>query len=176
MIISQPFNVPEPLKDTGHHGVDLGSYDFKGKYLFGIPVKAIFAGKIAGMTFDRPPIGNVIIIESTYAELPEEVITLLDIKPGQSLYHMYAHLMNSPDWKIGDTVSVGETIDYLGKSQTVEAHLHLEMVIGRSGETIPGMAYYQINTTDEERETYLRWRASGEFVAFDPMLLFPSQP
>ncbi|MCE1253551.1 MAG: hypothetical protein LWX83_08390 [Anaerolineae bacterium] len=171
-IISQLYNVPDPLKDTGHHGVDLGSYDYHGKLIYDWPIQAVFAGKVVGIIIDRPPIGNTIILESTYNELPPEVIQLKGIKQGQSLYHMYSHMLNPPTLKIGDRVILAQEIGRVGKSQTVEAHLHLEMVIGVSGQTFSSMAYYNANATEDEKKEYMYWRTSGTFVAFDPMELF----
>ena len=171
-IISQVYNVINPRTDFGHHGVDLGSYSFKGQYLYDIPIKSILPGKIAGVINDRPPLGNAIIIETTYMQLPEFLRDKLQITPWQSLYHLYAHLLSSPDWVIGKPTHCGEEIARLGKSQTVEAHLHLETRIGRSGSTFGSMAFYDTSASEEELAEYLRWRTSGDFSPFDPMMLF----
>jgi murein DD-endopeptidase MepM/ murein hydrolase activator NlpD len=171
-IISQVYNVPDPHKDTGHHGVDLGSYDYHGKLIYDWPILSVFSGKVAGIVVNRYPIGNTIIIESTYDQLPSEIIKQKNIQPGQSLYHMYCHMLNEPALKVGDEVIVGKEIGRVGKTQTVEAHLHLEMVVGVSGKTFPSMAYYNGNATEEEKQAYLYWRTSGEFLSFDPMTIF----
>jgi murein DD-endopeptidase MepM/ murein hydrolase activator NlpD len=169
-IISQTYNVTNPYSDFGHHGVDLGSYNFYGQYMYEWPVQAVLYGKVAGTIEDRPPLGNAVIIETPQEMLPIEIKEALQITPGESIYHMYAHLLLEPDIKPGQEVHCGDVIGQLGKSQTVEAHLHLEMRIGASGRRIPGMAFYDASTTEEERQTYLWWRTSGDFMPFDPMI------
>jgi murein DD-endopeptidase MepM/ murein hydrolase activator NlpD len=175
-IISQAYDVPNPLSDLGHHGVDLGSYNFHNQYLYAIPIKAILDGRVAGIVVNRPPLGNTIILETKYSDLPEFIINLVDIQPGQSLYHLYAHLLNEPDVSIGTEIKCGQLINLLGKSQTVEAHLHLETVIAKSGLTVESMAFYDTSATEEELEQYRWWRMSGDFIPFDPMLLFLNIP
>lgn len=171
-VISQPFSVPNQLSDLGHHGVDLGSYNFHGLYLFEIPVRAILPGQVAGITVDRPPIGNVVILETKYDEVPGFLRDFLEMEPDQSLYHFYGHLVNEPAYEIGTRFDCGEQIDLLGKSRTVEAHLHLETRVGKSGLVISQMAFYDAATTEEERSEYLWWRTSGELTAVDPMMIF----
>lgn len=175
-IISQPFNVPDIHSDSGHHGVDLGSYDYHGKIIYDWPILSVFSGKVAGITIDRYPIGNTIIIESSYNQLPIEIVNETGITPGQSLYVMYCHMLNTPAQKIGDPVNIGQEINRVGKSEekamTVEAHLHLEMVIGPPDETVGSMAYYTADSTPEEQKNYMWWRTSGTFVPFNPMKIF----
>ncbi|MCJ7622317.1 MAG: M23 family metallopeptidase, partial [Anaerolineaceae bacterium] len=171
-IISQPFNVPNPFSDFGHHGVDFGSYNFRGKPLLGTSVQAVFSGEVVGIIVDRPPIGNTIILETRYEDLPESLRSNLDINEGQSLYHLYAHLLESPEYWIGETVECGEEIAHIGSSQTVEAHLHLETTIGSSGYIFSSMAFYDTSATEEEQNTYLWWRTSGDLMPLDPMNLF----
>lgn len=171
-ILSQPFNVPNQNSDIGHHGADFGSYNFRGRYLYDVPVKAILSGHIAGYVVNRPPLGNAIIIETRYSELPESVLQLLDILPSQSLYHLYGHLLNEPSIPLGAEIECGQVINRLGKSQTVEAHLHLETRIGDSGLTIDSMAFYDTSATESELEEYLWWRTSGDFTPVDPMSIF----
>ena len=168
-IISQPYNVPNQRSDEGHHGVDLGSYDYHGKLIYDWPIQAVFSGKVAGITLNKQPIGNTIIIESAYEQIPQEVVNQLGITNSQSLYVMYCHMLNPATQKIGDKINVGDEIGRVGKSQTVEAHLHLEMVIGPPEQTVGSMSN---NGTEEEGKTYLWWRTSGTFISFDPMILF----
>ena len=175
-VISQLFNVPNQLSDNGHHGVDLGSYNFRGQYLYAIPIRAILAGNVAGITVNRPPIGNVVILETKFEDLPEFLQKTLDISPGESLYHFYGHLIDEPVFSMGTRVECGQQLNLLGKSKTVEAHLHLETRIGKSGLLIGPMAFYDAATTEEERSEYLRWRTSGDFRAIDPMTIFQLFP
>ncbi len=171
-IISQEYNVPNQFSDSGHHGVDFGSYNFREQYLFGIYIKAMLAGKVAGVVNNRFPLGNAIILETTYEELPESLREIIDIEPGQSLYHLYGHLMDDPDIVIGTRFNCGDPINRLGASQTAEAHLHLETRVGRSGLVTDSMAFYDTSATEEEQEEYLWWRTSGDLVPFDPMDIF----
>ncbi len=171
-IISQPYNVPNVLQDFGHHGVDFGSYDIGGRNIMNWPVTAVFSGKFAGSTNDRPPLGNLIIIETSHDDLPSDVALALDVRQGESLYAMYAHLDKPVNYKVGDTFTKGQKIGEVGMSQTSEAHLHLEMRVGKSNTVFQQMAYYTTNATDQELENYTMWRMSGDYLPFDPMILF----
>ncbi|NPV86364.1 MAG: M23 family metallopeptidase [Anaerolineae bacterium] len=171
-IVSQPYIRIYEARDTGHYGVDLGSYDYKGKMIYDWPVMAVFAGRVVSVVNDRLPLGNMLIIETTYDDLPQEARSLLGIQYGESLYHLYGHLIQPPALKIGERVLCGQRIGAVGKSKTVEAHLHLEMRIGTPNVVFDGMAYYETNATDQERNNYERFRMSGEFRSFDPMIIF----
>ncbi|MBI9047203.1 MAG: hypothetical protein JEZ06_22140, partial [Anaerolineaceae bacterium] len=96
-IISQPFNVPNIYSDMGHHGVDLGSYNYKGQLLEGWPLQSVLPGEIVGKIYNRPPIGNAVIIETIYEDIPVRIRELLNIEQGKSLYHLYAHMMEPSD-------------------------------------------------------------------------------
>lgn len=171
-IISQLYNVPNQFSDFGHHGVDFGSYNFRDRYLYAVPVKAMLAGRVVGIVRDRPPLGNVIILETPYEDLPASIADLIDIQPGESLYHLYAHLLDDPDYDFGTFFNCGDPINRLGDSQTSEAHLHLETRIGQSGLTVESMAFYDTTATEDEQEEYLWWRTSGDLEPFDPMIIF----
>jgi murein DD-endopeptidase MepM/ murein hydrolase activator NlpD len=164
--------VPDLHRDTGHHGVDLGSYDYHGKLIYDWPILSVFQGKVAGKVLNRYPIGNCIIVETSFDQLPDEIVSETKINPGQSLYTMYCHMLNGSTQNIGDPVDVGQEIGRVGKSQTVEAHLHLEMVLGPANQVIPSMAFYKVEATEDEKKTYLWWRTSGTFIPFNPMNLF----
>lgn len=171
-IISQDYNVPNVLQDFGHHGVDFGSYDIGGRNIMNWPVTAVFSGKFAGSSNDRPPLGNLVIIETPHDDLPADIAFTLDVRQGESLYAMYAHLDKPVNYKVGDTFTKGQKIGEVGMSQTTEAHLHLEMRVGKSNTVFQQMAYYTTNATDEELESYTIWRMSGDYLPFDPMILF----
>jgi hypothetical protein len=51
------------------------------------------------------------------------------------------------------------------------AHLHLEARLGPPSARFESMAYYKTDATGEEKNNYTRWRTSGDFRHFDPMLL-----
>jgi murein DD-endopeptidase MepM/ murein hydrolase activator NlpD len=172
LVISQPYGVVTEFRDSGHHGVDFGYYDFQGEYILGHPINAVFSGTVAGILIDRPPLGHAVMVETPYETLPAEYSEALGIQPGYSLYILYAHLNEEPAFVIGDPISWQQQVGTVGKSQTAEAHLHLETRIGLSGFTFDSMAYYDTATTEEERAMYMRWRTSGDFHPFDPMILF----
>ena len=172
LVISQPYNVITEFRDSGHHGVDFGYYDYKGEYILGHPINAVFSGTVAGILVDRPPLGHAVMVETPYESLPLEYSEALGIQPGYSLYCLYAHLNNESTFQIGDQIAWQQQIGEVGKSQTAEAHLHFETRIGLSGFTFDSMAYYDTATTEDERNMYMRWRTSGDFHPFDPMILF----
>jgi murein DD-endopeptidase MepM/ murein hydrolase activator NlpD len=172
LIISQQFSVTDEHRDVGHHGVDLGFYDYKGKYILDLPIDSIFAGTVAGIVHDRPPLGFAVVVETPYNNLPDEYRKALNIQSDESLYILYAHMVEAPRLLVGDSIAWQQQIGNVGKSQTAEAHLHLETRIGKSGFTFNSMAFYDTSASDEEMKTYLRWRTSGDFRPFDPMKLF----
>jgi murein DD-endopeptidase MepM/ murein hydrolase activator NlpD len=172
MIISQPFIQGIETRDIGHYAVDLGSYDYKGKNIINWPILAVFSGKVASVVNDRPPLGNSLIIETPYSEIPEKIVELIGIKPDQSLYHLYGHMIENPTVEIGNYVKSGDLIGHVGKSSTVEAHLHFETRIGPPNIVFDSLAYYSGDITPDEKTNYERFRMSGEFRSFDPMLIF----
>lgn len=172
LIISQPFNVPNEFRDSGHHGVDFAYYDYKGQYILNLPINAIFAGRVAGIIDNRPPLGHAVMVETPYSSLPENYRNELGMQPDESLYILYAHMIAAPLYNVGDPIAWQQQLGNVGKSQTAEAHLHLETRIGKSGFTFASMAYYDTAATQEEMDTYLYWRTSGTFHPIDPMKLF----
>ena len=172
LVISQPFNVPNEFRDSGHHGVDFGYYDYKGQYILNLPINAVFAGQVAGIINNKPPLGHAVMVETPFDSLPENYRTELGMQPDESLYILYAHMVAAPLYNVGDPIAWQQQLGNVGKSQTAEAHLHLETRIGKSGYTFASMAYYDTSATEEEMETYLYWRTSGTFHPFDPMKLF----
>lgn len=172
LVISQTYSVTDEHRDVGHHGVDLGYYDYKGKYIYNLPINSIFAGTVAGIIHDRPPLGFAVMVETPYNSLPDEYRTALNIQSDESLYILYAHMVEAPRYLVGDAIAWQQQIGNVGKSQTVEAHLHLETRVGKSGFTFNSMAFYDTSASEEEMNTYLRWRTSGDFRPFDPMKLF----
>ena len=100
------------------------------------------------------------------------------IQENQSIYILYAHLLETPDVHLGDAVASCQALARVGKSGNTEApHLHLETRLGPAGATFPSMAGLLAEVSDEERANYKLWRTSGIFVHFDPMrLLAPDLP
>ncbi len=172
LVVSQQYSVIDEHRDVGHHGVDFGYYDYKGQYILGLPINAIFAGQVAGIIHDRPPLGHAVMVETPYNSLPEEYRQALKIQSDESLYILYAHMQDAPRYVVGYPIAWQQQIGNVGKSQTAEAHLHLETRVGKSGFTFNSMAFYDTSASDEEMKTYLYWRTSGDFRPFDAMKLF----
>jgi murein DD-endopeptidase MepM/ murein hydrolase activator NlpD len=174
-IVSDPYNPPPPGKDDRHHGTDLAYYRRKDRTTIeGEIVQAILPGIVVAVVEDQLPYGNMVMIETTYADLPPELITELGIAPGESLYHLYAHFRSSALVEVGKWVECGQALGEVGATgyNIVNAHLHLETRLGSSSTDFSdGMAYYDTRTTEQERANYELWRTSGEFRHFDPMFL-----
>ena len=170
LLVSWPFN---PEADVRHYGLDLAHWNWKDEASsLNEPDQAIMDGKVAGTVTDRPASGNMITIETTYAQLPSALIERLEILPGQSIYHQYAHLADPPDFQIGQPIVCGQFLDRVGLTgATLAAHLHLETRKGLAGFTFTSMAYYTADRTPEETANYETWFMSGQYQAFDPMII-----
>jgi murein DD-endopeptidase MepM/ murein hydrolase activator NlpD len=199
-ILSNPF-APSAIadaRDGGHHGVDFAYYSNPetGKEMLGVPIQAVFPGRVASVSTDRPPYGNLILIETLLEDLPEEIQALFDTYPEPtpsaiethlscpaagiltikwdtahpSLYTLYAHMNLPADYRIGDEVECGQVIGQVGTSgSSVNPHLHLEMRYGPGDASFESLAHYSGDATPEEMAAYCIWRVSGIFQAIDPM-------
>jgi murein DD-endopeptidase MepM/ murein hydrolase activator NlpD len=157
--------------------VDLGYYTRDKIPFTGTPVLAALDGKIAAVVHNRPPYGNLVILETPFERLPPALIAGQKIPTGDSLYTLYAHLQNLQPLKIGQPVPCGRQLAETGLTGwTGGPHLHFETRWGPAGQTFASLAYYQADTTDEERANYAKWRMSGVFHLFDPMELFKASP
>lgn len=175
-IISRPF-IPPPNDnwEAGHHGVDFFYDDGGGAEpsILGTPIQAILSGQVSAAMTGRLPYGNWVMIETPYQAMSPDLTAFLEMEPGQSLYHLYAHLLEAPDFAIGDEVDCGAELGLVGATGlSSRAHLHLETRIGPAGETFPAMAYYEATATQEEKDAYVGWRKATVFDLMDPMLLF----
>jgi murein DD-endopeptidase MepM/ murein hydrolase activator NlpD len=195
-IVSNPFVLPAPGHDDGHHGTDFAYYRWGERVgMAGLPVHAVFDGQVAGVTENRPPYGNMVIIETSWPAIPLAVRRLMasplpptaqpgDIRltcPGfltfptgpsgqPSLYLLYAHMQATPLVHTGEQVTSGEQIGLVGTTgASVNPHLHLETRIGPPGATLPGMAHYIATASRDEMESYCTWRVSGTFAMLDPV-------
>jgi len=177
-ILSQGFIPPNPGKDDGHHGIDLAHYIYKDKTtIAGVPVQAVYAGRIAAAITDSWPYGNFVIVESPLFSVIPERYEQLGVPAGYSLYHLYAHFENPPAFAIGDAVSCGAPLGSVGNTGwSGNYHLHLETRFGPPGVTFPEMAYYQTTTTQAERDNYESWRMNGAFFLFDPLQILDVAP
>jgi murein DD-endopeptidase MepM/ murein hydrolase activator NlpD len=161
------------FRDNGHPGVDLVYYSRYGRPgIMGEGVQSVMDGKIASLVNDRRPYGNMVMTETTYEHIPPELLALVPIPPGDSLYIVYAHLSDRAELDLGDLVTCGQPLGHVGMSgMSTGPHLHFEMRWGPPGTQFPAMAYYTADYTDEEMKNYILWRMSGSFTPFDPMIL-----
>jgi RHS repeat-associated protein len=115
----------------GHQGIDLWNYDQQ--------IFTVFSGTVVSfLGQDIDPFGNSLVIETNFWMLPDSVITALGVKPGQSVYVLYAHMKEPPTVDLGAEVTRGQTIGKMGNTGTVfgsggGTHLHLEARVGPSG-------------------------------------------
>jgi murein DD-endopeptidase MepM/ murein hydrolase activator NlpD len=170
-IVTNPFDPPPPGKDSGHHGVDFAYYR-RGNRLSieGVPVQSVFPGKVAAVIHNRPPYGNMVIVETPGIALAD----FLGMVPGESIYLLYAHMKTDPLVNLGQDVICGEKLGEVGNTPpgwSSNPHLHLELRIGPSGREFPSMAYYDNSITLEEKSNYELWRTSGTFRMLDPLHL-----
>jgi murein DD-endopeptidase MepM/ murein hydrolase activator NlpD len=180
--ITQPFIQPSLVhnaehpdwvrKDDGHHGVDIGYYQINGKLFTGTPVLAALDGKIAAIVHDRPPYGNMLIVETPFERIPPALVASQGIAEGDSLYSLYAHLQALQALTIGQPISCGQQLAETGLTGfTGGPHLHFETRWGPPGRTFASMAYYRADATSEEMDNYETWRMTAVFHLFDPMEL-----
>jgi len=197
-IISNPFEMPNPGSDDGHHGVDFAFFRY-GIFdkMEGLPVQSMLNGLVAGAFYSRRPYGNTLIIETPLDELPNHWATSIDpllktpqiashiklfcpepifFEPtthnGLSLYLLYAHLEKPPTLTIGNRVDCGQQIGFVGTSgSSVNPHLHVEARVGPSGTQFDQMAHYISDASELEMQNYCVWRVSGLFALKDPMEL-----
>ncbi len=171
-IVSQPYDPPPPGRDERHHGVDFAYYNHAGRAsIEGEGVQAIMAGRVAAAIHDRLPYGNMVIIETPNELLTDEIFETVEIPAGHSIYHLYAHLGQTPLVELGQQVKCGQVLGDVGKTGyfVPVAHLHLETRSGPPGVIFESMAFFDTLATPEEQAAYTRWRISGEFEHFDPM-------
>lgn len=174
-IVSSPYAPPPAGKDDRHHGVDFAYYNHAGRAsVAGEGVQSILAGRVAAVIVDRLPYGNMVIVETPTDLLPEIVQAALAIPEGYSLYHLYAHMMETPLVELGQVVACGELLGYAGMTgyNIPVPHLHLETRVGPENTIFEGMVFYDTRATTAEQANYLRWRISGDFQHVDPMKLF----
>ena len=172
-IVTNPFDPPPPGKDTGHHGVDFAYYR-RGNRLSieGVPVDSVLSGQTAAVIHNRPPYGNMVIIETPAAGLPAALKNFLGIVSGESVYLLYAHMKTDPLVKLGQEVDCGEMLGEVGNTPagwSSDPHLHLELRIGQGGDQFSALAYYDNSITLVEKNNYELWRMSGTFRMLDPL-------
>lgn len=173
-IVSAPYDPPPLGKEDRHHGLDFAFYR-RGDYasILGVGVQAAMDSKVVMLLEDSFPYGNAIMFETVGTALPEEIRNTLCMGEEESLYILYAHLSDPPTAALLENLTACEQVGFVGKSGNAGVpHLHMETRIGPSGEIFYGMSYYSTQTTPNERANYIRWRTSGDFIHFDPFLLY----
>jgi murein DD-endopeptidase MepM/ murein hydrolase activator NlpD len=174
-IVTTPFKQPSPGKDNGHHGVDFAYYRLGERgSIAGTTIQSVLPGRVSGRDLNRIPYGNMVVVETEYQVLPPGLIDLLKIPKGQSVYLLYAHMVDPPLLKLGDQVSCGQALGQVGntpKGWSSNPHLHLEVRVGPAGFSFQSMVFYDTAATIEEMDAYKRWRMSDDFTLYDPLLL-----
>lgn len=173
-IVSSPYDPPPLGKDDRHQGVDFAYYN-RGERasIDGEAVHAILPGRVVVATGDRLPYGNLIILETSLEDLPPDIVSYLEMEAGESVYHLYAHLIEAPSFAVGVWVECGGQLGQVGATgyNIPIAHLHLETRIGLAGSQLGTMAFYDTQATEDEMNAYTLWRMSGKFRHFDPMVI-----
>ena len=196
-IVSNPFFYAGDGKDEGHHGSDFSFYQYKSlEKIENLPVHSIASGRVSSVINNRPPYGNMVMVETPFSSLPvflqdhlnlfypvskfpfhtnlscpdfqfEENLKNFD---AFSLYILYAHLYSPPEMQIDSFVLGGDAIGKVGNTgSSGNPHLHLEFRIGPSGYTFDEMSHYDNTASQNEISNYCLWRVSGLFYQVDPM-------
>ena len=177
-IIGDPYDPPRPGREERHHGVDFGYYHYQDRdTTLGEPVQSILPGVVASVLDGNYPYGNMVIVESTNSELPDDLFEKLDMPEDQSLYVLYAHLDQPPMVALGERVVACQGLGVVGMSGNTDIpHLHLETRLGPAGQVFESMRFYDTSATLVEMDTYVLWRTSGTFQHFDPMVVLGDEP
>ncbi len=178
-IVSVPYDPPPMGSDERHQGVDFVYHRLAGVDIpiLGVPVTSVLPGFVAAAVTDSFPYGSLVIIETPGRWLPASWLEALGMTDEQSLYTLYAHLLEKPPVNLGDQVVRCQEIGKVGKSgNTNAAHLHFETRIGPAGYVFPCMYGLLAEAPEEARQNYKLWRTSGVFQHFDPMLLLSGLP
>lgn len=199
-IESNAFDFAGNGKDEGHHGTDFSFYRYKSfEKIENLPIQSIFSGTIRSLINNRPPYGNMIIVETPLGNFPLDMqqffyeVYSAQIPPfhtnlncpdyqiqefeqnleNLSVYVLYAHLNELPEKIIGQHIASGEIIGEVGNSgMSGNPHLHLEMRVGMSNYDFEMMAHYDNAASLEEIYNYCLWRVSGYFFQYNPMDFF----
>ena len=203
--ISNPFElalIPDS-RDSGHQGTDFAYYTHPvtGHVMQGTAIQALFSGRVASVSSGKSPFGNLIMIETSVENLPQEVAALFSAYPQPTpfvaethltcpnvvepdpdwrtdhpaIYVLYAHMEQPAELEVDDRVMCGSAIGLVGNSgRSGNPHLHLEIRYGPGNATIESLAHYSGDATPEEIANYCTWRVSGIFQAIDPMLVINS--
>jgi murein DD-endopeptidase MepM/ murein hydrolase activator NlpD len=174
-IISFPYDPPPPGKDTGHHGVDFAYYRRGERVsILGVSIQSFLPGSVVAVNENLVPYGFMVIIETPYEQMPEQLVESFAIPSTHSLYHLYAHMNEHPVVEVGQEVDCGQTLGYVGNTPenwSSAPHLHFEARYGPPEGQFSGMQFYDKYSTVEQMEKYTLWRMSGEYILLDPVAL-----
>ncbi len=192
--ISNPFRPPvRPGSDDPHQAVDLAVTEY-GMAVEGGPVHLMLDGWVAAVIRERFPYGNALMVETPLEALPEEWLVQIEAPtpaptlgphpslncpqfdiPAEwdhgtrSLYLLYAHMGDTPDFQLGENLECDTLIGVIGHSgNALNPHLHLEARIGPGNARFDGMAHYETRATPMEMWSYCTWRVSNLFQLVDP--------
>ncbi len=175
--LTQPFIPPQGSnRETGHHGLDFAYYRGgpTGGHINGTPIQSVLNGNTAGFGYN-PVYGNYLIAETPAELLPADLSELYPINAGQSLYLLYAHMQELAPFVIDEPLDCGQVIGLVGGSGdpffVSDPHLHFETRVGPSDIFIEPMSFYDTQASEAEIEEYKKWRSSGTFQLFDPLIL-----
>ena len=144
--------------------------------MLGESLQAVLSGVAAASVEDLYPYGNMVMIETKVEDLPPELVALLEISSGESLYILFAHMNKPPLVSLGEEVESCQPLGEVGMSGNTDIpHLHMETRLGPAGTVFESMRFYDTRATQEEMNNYKLWRTSGEFRHFDPMTLLTYQ-
>ena len=176
-ILTREFAAPLPGTDDGHHGLDFAHWRYKDRLtLEGVPVASLLPGRVVGLEAGGWPYANMIIIESLAESL--ELFGVPQLGGEEfSLYTLYAHLGQPPDFAMEAVVSCGAALGQVGGTgNSGNPHLHIETRFGPAGLRFYGMVYYTTLSTAAERANYERWRFGPELSLHNPWFILAQSP
>jgi hypothetical protein len=197
-ITSNPYIKPKAFVESGHPAIDFAFYQYKQFTTFSyFPLQSILPGKIAFISNNKFPYGNMVIIETPLGEIESNLLQSINLPtpypPGtysidfvcpvvgnpiqrdqssKSVYVLYAHMAEPVNFSIGDQVGCGQSIGFAGKTgNSAEDHVHIEIRVGPSHVLFESIASYNEDASKEERYNYCIWALSGVFQPVDPALI-----
>lgn len=179
-IITNPYQQPILGQEGFHPAIDLAFYrQFGHQSILRLPILSLLTGVIAAVNPDRPPYGNMAIIETPLQSLPAGLVKALGLSlappppapdprlvcppleqdpawqaDSLSLYVLYAHMDKAINLKKGESLACGTPIGLAGSSGnspdfTASGNPHLHLEM-RVG---PGGAVFETMSHHNNRAT-----------------------